>query len=60
MEHLLTIASAEDGGTPEATTRWYGDLPPGKQYLNIGDGGQLTIFICRRHADWPIAWIHQA
>jgi len=68
MEHLLTVASWESDGasrqawmpeeerTSSGTTRWRGQDGAG---LMLGDAGDLYLFICRRCANWPIAWIHQ-
>lgn len=55
MEYLLTVASGEAGAL-EADGRWDAEPPPADDYLLIGRGGNLVIFICHRHTEWPISW----
>jgi hypothetical protein len=56
MEHLLTIDSGETR-MPEAGGRWDAEPLPEDLFFLIGRGGNLTVFICRRHeGEWPIAW----
>jgi hypothetical protein len=55
MEYLLTVDSGERGAT-EANGRWDTEPPPIEEYFLIGRGGNLVIFICRRHEEWVIAW----
>ena len=55
MDYLLTVSASE---YPESGGRWQ-PTPAGPRNpldLGLGPAGAVSLFVCRRCAEWPVGW----